>query len=235
MSSLFADDELPTPDTSHLRKGGFEHVYEPAEDTFLMLDALQQDFGPRAQHNHDHDHAPLVPRVCLEIGPGSGIVTTFLAQMLGRANALCLAVDINTRAAEATAQTAQYNGDQTVDVLVGDLTGGLRLAGLVDVLVFNPPYVVTEDEEVTSSRDISAAWAGGLRGRRVTDRLLPLVASILSPTGRFYLLTIDENDPAEIAAILARDGLHCRTALRRRAHNEFQSILCFSRQPPPTN
>ncbi len=44
----------------------------------------------------------------------------------------------------------------------------------IDILVFNPPYVPTEDDEIFSS-GIEASWAGGKRGRRIIDKFIPVV------------------------------------------------------------
>lgn len=79
------------------------------------------------------------------------------------------------------------------DLLLGLHT---RLAGCVDLLLFNPPYVVTPDDEVALGTSIAAAWAGGWKGRRVIDRLLPRLPDLLSPTGHLFMVTIAPNDPA---------------------------------------
>ena len=60
--------------------------------------------------------------------------------------------------------------------------------------MFNPPYVPTPDEEVERG-GLAAAWAGGTRGRRVLDRLLPALPALLSPRGEAFIVAVHENDP----------------------------------------
>ena len=45
------------------------------------------------------------------------------------------------------------------------------------------------------NQGIEASWAGGVAGRQVIDRLLPLVPNLLSPRGVFYMVVIKENKP----------------------------------------
>lgn len=47
-----------------------------------------------------------------------------------------------------------------------------RLSGFVDILIFNPPYVVTSSEELESAKGIELSWAGGIDGRQVLDQFL---------------------------------------------------------------
>ncbi|XP_038153068.1 methyltransferase N6AMT1 isoform X2 [Cyprinodon tularosa] len=168
------------------------------------------------------------PCVCLEVGCGSGVVSAFLASVVGP-SALYLCTDVNLAAAQCTATTASCNRISLQPVIT-DLVDSLlpRLCGKVDVLLFNPPYVVTPSEEV-GSRGIEAAWAGGERGREVTDRFLPLVAQLLSTKGLFYLITIAENNPEEIIGLLGQCGLEGGACLSTRAGNERLSVLRFHR------
>ena len=53
-----------------------------------------------------------------------------------------------------------------------------RLSHKVDVLIFNPPYVPTDELEAASAQvaqDISGAWAGGTDGMYLTNILLKQV------------------------------------------------------------
>ncbi|XP_062454125.1 methyltransferase N6AMT1 [Rhea pennata] len=211
---------LPTPRYEHVGPHGpFREVYEPAEDTFLLMDALEQDAALLKEARVE---------ICLEIGSGSGVVSAFLASIIG-SNALYICTDINPMAAYCTLETALLNNVHLQPVIT-DLVKGLspRLNGKVDLLLFNPPYVVTPSEEV-KSHGIEASWAGGKNGREVMDRVFPLVADLLSTGGLFYLVTIKENNSDEILEIMKKHGLEGTRVLSRQAGRERLTILKFRR------
>ncbi|KAI0374506.1 putative methylase [Pilatotrama ljubarskyi] len=221
---------IPTPDLSHLKSEDYKHIYEPAEDTFILLDALEQDADGLRNAK---------PIVCLEVGSGSGCVSAFAAAILGPSASLYLTTDINPHACRSTKATGRQNG-VPIEPILTSLTGPLRdrLWHAVDILLFNPPYVPTETDEADDAQhaaNIAGAWAGGQDGMEVTDILLEQVESLLSPRGRFYLVAVKQNDIQGIRErMLTRHGLRGEVALQRRAGREHLYVLRFTRQHSET-
>ena len=100
-----------------------------------------------------------------------------------------MTTDINSAANRCTLETSRRNGvSHNFEAIQTIFAGGLleRMAGQADILVFNPPYVVTSSDEVVfnpeiitslsdpaTDRLIAASWAGGVAGREVVDRFWP--------------------------------------------------------------
>ncbi|KAH8378025.1 hypothetical protein KR093_008504 [Drosophila rubida] len=213
---------METPHTQHLSAADYEHVYEPAEDSFLLLDALEADL-PFLD--------ALQPRLCVELGSGSGIVITALAKRLTQST-LCLATDINPHACAATKRTASHNGAR-LDSVRCNLADALRPRS-VDLLLFNPPYVVTSDEELQGKEMLAGSplvysWAGGQHGRRVTDVLLQQLDGILSPIGVLYLLLLRENKPDEVIQQLIKLNFKAVKCMERRIPGEYLYIIKVTR------
>ena len=62
------------------------------------------------------------------------------------------------------------------------------------MIIFNPPYVATEQDELERAQEqkgIEAAWAGGKFGIEVLENFLPQARARLSDQGIIYLLLID--------------------------------------------
>ena len=141
-----------------------------------------------------------------------------------------MCTDINIKAVDITRRTGRQNG-VTLNSILMDLAGALlsRLKNNIDLLLFNPPYVVTPPEEV-GSKGIEASWAGGTDGREVIDIFLPQVPLLLSDTGVFYLVVIKENKPDDIGHMLRTSNLEMTTALSRRSGPELLSVLRFTKK-----
>lgn len=199
-------------------------VYEPCDDSFALVDALLADRINLLSHN---------PSLCVEIGCGSGYVITSLGLILQQSiYSHFIATDINPHALTVTSQTLTAHGfvKGHVDLVQTDLLDGLeaRLERKVDVLVVNPPYVPTPEDEV-GVEGIGSAWAGGVDGRSVIDRILVTADKVLADDGWMYLVTLTENKPGEICGIMKERGFGFRILVQRSTVEETLHIIKFWR------
>lgn len=113
-------------------------------------------------------------------------------------------------------------------------------AGLVDVLLFNPPYVPTTPAEEALAQEqaaIAGSWAGGWTGTALLDGLIDDVCgrgrggveSLLSVGGRFYCIAIKQNDPDKLVEKLQARGLEAAIVLSRRAGREHLFVIRATR------
>ncbi|CAI4058267.1 S-adenosylmethionine-dependent methyltransferase SKDI_04G3640 [Saccharomyces kudriavzevii IFO 1802] len=220
---------LPTPYV----KCDYNKVYEPAEDSFLILDCLEKEHDFLKQR-----FAHRLAVVC-EIGSGSGIVTTFIMQneILPPETSIHLALDINPWALESTLGTAKLNScdDSFLDVIQSDLNSCLR-NNQIDILIFNPPYVPAECvPEVPRSREEADQWLdlallGGKDGMAITSKLLQQLDKILSPDGIAYILFCARNKPEEVVQeFLETYGWNVKLIEMRKAGWEVLSVYSFTR------
>ncbi|KAL6941428.1 hypothetical protein ACO0RG_002558 [Hanseniaspora osmophila] len=163
-ADFFLKDMLPTP---YVQCKEYDKVYEPAEDSFLLLDSLETEI-PFLQKQFKNEQKPNYVPFVVELGCGSGILSTFMLQnSIPSLNSLYFPIDVNPHALEVTKNTIDYNlsmeeksangnlGNSTTkphqssavphiySTLQMDLFFGFR-PKTIDVLVFNPPYVPAE-------------------------------------------------------------------------------------------
>lgn len=193
---------------------GHPEVYEPSEDSFLLLDALETELTVLKA---------MEPVFAAEIGSGSGIAITALAETL---KCECFATDINSDACGATAKTSELNKTR-VDCLNMDLLTGFR-KNLFDIILFNPPYVVTDSSEI-SGCGLSRAWAGGNSGREITDRVLNNLKNYLTPRGVCYMVLLKENNLEEITSLVYKDNFWTEVIKERKIRGEHLFVVKFSR------
>jgi len=136
-------------------------VYEPAEDSFLLAEAaLDQIKGSEK---------------ILEVGCGSGIIS---AVIKNNTSAVIIGIDINPYAAACTR-------DNGVEAIRGNLLDCIR--GKFDIIIFNPPYLPTDESERTNDW-INCALDGGCDGREIINRFLEDAGSYLVDNGRILML-----------------------------------------------
>lgn len=127
-------------------------VYNPSEDTYLVLDNLNEGKG-----------------LAIDVGTGCGVIGLALVKMGWDV----IATDISPVATKNALSNAKVQGVKgSVQCITADLLKFLREGITIDLLIFNAPYVPSP-EVPEETKDIS--WHGGSNGEVINKFLNCLV------------------------------------------------------------
>ena len=164
-----------------------ENVYEPAEDSFLFAENLDVKAGDWV----------------LDMGTGCGL----LAVTAVKRGASVIALDVNPYALRCARKNAVLNNARSnVDFVQSDLFSSFHVAVKFDVILFNAPYLPTEDIEGSSL--LEKAWSGGETGRKVIDLFISEAPKHLKPQGHILLLQSTLSNINETLCKFTENGMH---------------------------
>ena len=177
-------------------------VYPPAEDTRLLLRVALQE--ARAED------------MAIEIGCGSGLICKELALKVKS----IVATDISPHA-------TRWVKSHGIEVVRADLFRGIE--AWFDLVIFNPPYLPTSEEERIAGW-LNAALDGGATGRDSIFAFLGQLGSHLSPRGRALLLISSLNGCKEIREKARAEGLEVSLKATERCFFEQLHVLEVTRR-----
>lgn len=186
-------DEETSKKTFHLNDLVIElhpEVYEPAEDSFLLIEALK--INPRDK--------------VLEIGTGCGLIALECSRR--GANVIC--TDINPNAIKLVRKNANTNRHLLKGILKvrqGDLFSVINNDELFDVIIFNAPYLPTTKKERVGGW-FDKATNGGKDGIEVTLRFIKSVREYLTDKGRAYFIFSSLSDRSKLEKYLKKEGFN---------------------------
>ncbi|WP_407376871.1 HemK2/MTQ2 family protein methyltransferase [Methanobrevibacter sp.] len=149
-----------------------DNVYIPAEDSYLLAENLEITPGQSV----------------LEIGTGSGIVAMYASRLSDDITV----TDINFDACELARKNFEANNIENIEILFGNLFEPVKNRKF-DVILFNTPYLPTEEDEIIDS-NLNYAFDGGLNGRKVIDMFLNEVPNYLNEGGIVQMIQSSFSD-----------------------------------------
>ena len=181
-----------------------ENVYVPAEDSYLLAENLEVENG----------------KSVLEIGTGSGIVAMYASKLTDKVTA----TDINFDAIQLAESNFKANNIDNVELLFGNLFEPVKDRKF-DVILFNTPYLPTEEGEVIED-NLNYAFDGGLNGRKVIDLFLNEVKNHLNDGGIVQLIQSSLSDNDETLNKL--DELGFIAEITKKEHYFFEDIVLIN-------
>jgi release factor glutamine methyltransferase len=149
-----------------------EKVYPPCDDTFMLADALVREVR----------RGDLV----LDVGTGTGLLAILAAKHAEKV----LAIDVSDFAVACAQRNVAANRALNVEVRKSDLFADVE--GKFDLILFNPPYLPSE--ELEPKDELTRAWDGGKDGRRVIDRFIRECRGYLTEGGRVLMVQSSLSD-----------------------------------------
>jgi len=181
----------------------FDGVYEPAEDTFLLADNLDVCGGD----------------VVLDMGTGCGILAILSALKASRV----VAIDVNPNAVKCAKENARRNDVlDKIDFICGDLFNPLRENLCFTLIIFNPPYLPSEEKP---EEWLEYAWAGGVDGRSVIDRFLMALPRHLKHGGRLLMVQSSLSDIEKTITLLRERGFKVEVIKESRLFFEVIALI----------
>lgn len=183
-------------------------VYEPAEDTFQLLEAINVSKEDKV----------------FEIGTGCGIIALVCAE--DGADVVCS--DVNPFAVELTRRNYSLNksyikGD--FEVRLGDLFSVLKPDEKFDVIIFNPPYLSTQGGDlVGGSGWFDIATNGGRDGLMLIKRFIHGLHRFLDKNGCAYFVFSSLSNESKLKQILFKTNFKVETLLKRYYDDEQLNI-----------
>jgi release factor glutamine methyltransferase len=163
-----------------------ENVYDPAEDSFLFAENL----------NINKDD------YVLDMGTGSGILGIIAAEQACKV----VAIDLNPHAIRCANQNAKLNSvNGKMHFIRGDLFAPLNKGAYFDTVLFNAPYVPSEENELDFW--LGRSWAGGITGRQVMDKFILQAPKYLQKTGKIMFMQSTLTSVADTVNKFAVNGL----------------------------
>ena len=160
-------------------------VYAPAEDSFLLMDAIDLD----------RDDA------FLDVGCGAGFLTLGAARIARRV----VATDISLKAARNTLRNLRRNGlERPCSVMQSDLLGSIPPAALYSVIAFNPPYLPHDG----TTTQMDHAFVGGVRGTEIAQRFIQQAVKHLQRGGSVFIVSSSLANIKNLKNVMVNCGLH---------------------------